>query len=85
MSQTLAVPSIIVAAAFFAVLCALLNMLARRLRSIAGSLSEVSSDVEEIYRHCAAINPSVENMNLNLYEVAAQLLEVGDVAEERAP
>jgi hypothetical protein len=76
--------SIVVIAAFFAVLDLFLLRIAGQLRRISNGLAVVSSTASHIREHCSTISPSIEGMNQNLYEVAAHLSDLGDAAEELA-
>jgi hypothetical protein len=84
MTTLLAVLSIIAAAVFFAVLCGFLLRLGKRLGSVAAKLANVHAAATQMRNDCALISPSVEAMNQNLYEVAAQLSDLGDVSERLA-
>lgn len=68
---------------FFAVLFAFLASLTRLLKSTANRLDRAAMTVIVIREHTNLIGPSVQGMNQGLYVVAANLSEVGDLAEAR--
>jgi hypothetical protein len=70
---------------FFGVLCAFLHSLRRILARTAGRIGAVSATTSQIRYHCATISPAIRSMNLNLYGVAANLAEVGDLSESLTP
>lgn len=76
--------SLAVLTAFFVVLCGFLHSLTRVLARSARRLDAVSATANQIRRDCAAIGPAVGAMNLNLYGVAANLAEIGDLSEDLA-
>lgn len=76
--------SIVVIAIFYLVLDLFLIRIAAQLRRIANGLAVTNSTASQIREHCSTISPSIEGMNQNLYEVAAQLSDLGDAAEELA-
>lgn len=84
MTTQLATLSLIVAGAFFAVLCGFLVHIGNVLAAVAARLSNVRGAATRMRGDCALISPSVDAMNQNLYEVAAQLAEVGDASEQLA-
>lgn len=73
--------SLVVGAVFFAVLCSFLLRLGTVLADVTAKLGVVRVSVDQMRDQCALISPSVEGMNQNLYRVAAQLAELGDIAE----
>lgn len=75
--------SFAVAIGIFVVIFAFLASLARLLERTAQRLSRAAATLTVIREHTGAIGPAVESMNQGLYVLAANLLEVGDLAEAR--
>jgi hypothetical protein len=69
---------------FFGVLFAFLASLTRLLERTAHRLRRAATTVIAIREHAGLIGPAVQGMNQGLYVVAANLSEVGDLAEVRA-
>lgn len=81
MNPSLPLVSLVVAAAFFAVLCGFVVRLAGVLAGVADKLGVVRVSVDRMRDDCTLISPAVDAMNQNLYRVAAELAELGDLAE----
>jgi hypothetical protein len=69
---------------FFGILFAFLASLTRLLQRTAKRLDLAATTIVLIREHADLIGPVVQNMNHGLYVVAANLSEVGDLAEVRA-
>lgn len=69
----------------FGVIFAFLASLARLLERTARRLGHAAATVTAIRENAAVIGPAVEDMNQSLYVLAANLLEVGGLAETRRP
>jgi hypothetical protein len=75
--------SFAVAIGLFGVIFAFLASLARLLERTAHRLGRAAATLTVIREHTGAIGPAVEGMNQGLYVLAANLLEVGGLAEAR--
>lgn len=83
-SELLTVLSVAEIVALVVVLALFLNAIAGRLRSISGNLDVLATDLQEVDRHVAAIEPTAVQINAPLGDIAGALPIIAGEAEKLA-
>ena len=83
-SDLLTLLSVVEIVALVVVLALFLNAIGNRLRSISANLGILATDLQEVDRHVAAIEPTAVEINAPLQDITGALPHIADRAEKLA-